>query len=149
MLTALRVAGRLLISECLVKHGPVARERPMRKPRILFVDDADEAVHPYQFYLERAIPCDVVRASNGYQALESARRSPPDIDLLDLMMPEMDGFETCRRLREDLGLIHTPIIILTKKIGGGPDERSALHVGRSEEHTSELQSHSFISYAVF
>lgn len=101
----------------------------MRKPRILFVDDADEAVHPYQFYLEHAIPCDVVRASNGYEALESARRSAPDIVLLDLMMPEMDGFETCRRLREDLGLVRTPIIILTKKPSGGPDERRAFDVG--------------------
>ena len=101
----------------------------MRKPRILFVDDADEAEHPYQFYLEHAIPCEVVRASNGHQALLSARRTAPDIVLLDLMMPEMDGFETCRRLREDLNLIRVPIIILTKKIGGGPDEKRAFDVG--------------------
>ena len=44
-------------------------------------------------------------------------------------MPEMDGFETCRRLREDLNLIRVPIIILTKKIGGGPDEKRAFDVG--------------------
>jgi putative two-component system response regulator len=52
-------------------------------------------------------------AENGAQALEKARRILPDVILLDIMMPDMDGFEVCRRLRSDPLLAEVPIIILT------------------------------------
>ncbi|MDO8539101.1 MAG: response regulator [Opitutaceae bacterium] len=55
----------------------------------------------------------VVFAENGVQALEAARRTPPDVVLLDIVMPELDGFEVCRQLRANPILHQVPIILLT------------------------------------
>jgi two-component system sensor histidine kinase ChiS len=52
-------------------------------------------------------------AASGIEALEIAAQSIPDLILLDVMMPEMDGFEICRRLREDVRLQTVPVIFLT------------------------------------
>jgi response regulator RpfG family c-di-GMP phosphodiesterase len=52
-------------------------------------------------------------AASGAQALEKARESPPDLILLDVMMPDMDGFEVCRRLRADAVLGEIPILMVT------------------------------------
>ena len=52
-------------------------------------------------------------AENGEAALEKARSQQPDLVLLDIMMPGMDGFQVCRTLRDDPDLKHTIIVILT------------------------------------
>jgi len=52
-------------------------------------------------------------ASNGYEALTQAKQLMPDVILLDVMMPEMDGFEVCRSLRDDPDLARVPVIMLT------------------------------------
>ena len=52
-------------------------------------------------------------ATSGMEALEIADQSIPDLILLDVMMPEMDGFEICRRLREDVRFQTVPVIFLT------------------------------------
>ena len=56
---------------------------------------------------------DVIEAENGEQALELARSDDPDIILLDVMMPGIDGFETCRRLKADPLTLHIPVVMLT------------------------------------
>ncbi len=52
-------------------------------------------------------------ATDGARAIESARRMPPDVILLDAVMPGLDGFETCRRLKGDLATRHIPVIFMT------------------------------------
>lgn len=52
-------------------------------------------------------------ATSGLAALDSARRQPPDLILLDACMPGLDGFETCRRLKADLGTRHIPVVFMT------------------------------------
>ncbi len=80
--------------------------------RVLVVDDIDvnrrllEAKLAVEYY-------DVVTAKNGAEALERAQAEPPDIILLDIMMPEMDGFEVCRRLKSDPTLMHIPVVMVT------------------------------------
>ncbi len=54
-------------------------------------------------------------ATNGIQALDAVTKESPDLILLDVMMPEMDGFETCRRLKQDAKLADIPVIFLTAK----------------------------------
>lgn len=56
---------------------------------------------------------DVLSAKDGYEAIEKAKKNMPDIILLDVMMPGMDGFETCKRLKEDPNLSHIPVVMVT------------------------------------
>jgi len=56
---------------------------------------------------------EVEEAENGMQALQIIARRPPDVILLDLMMPKLDGFEVCRRLRKDAKTAHIPILMIT------------------------------------
>lgn len=63
----------------------------------------------------RAAGFDVVEARNGAEALESARRSRPDVLLLDVMMLELNGFQVCRRAKADPALGDVPVVLLTAK----------------------------------
>ena len=57
----------------------------------------------------------VTVVSNGQEALEAVRRQPPDVVLLDWMMPEVDGLETCRQLKADPHTANIPVVFLTAK----------------------------------
>src|SRR3546814_8336753 len=95
--------------------------------RVLVVDD----LVPNIKLLEAKLTSEyfqVVTATDGATALKLIEDQLPDIVLLDVMMPEMNGFEVCRRIKQN---------------------PHSMHVPRSEEHTSELQSLMRISYAVF
>src|ERR671939_8294 len=80
--------------------------------RVLVVDDVDVNVKLLEAKLS-AEYFDVLTASNGPTALEVAARELPDIVLLDVMMPQMDGFEVCRRLKADPRTHHIPVIMVT------------------------------------
>jgi adenylate cyclase len=56
---------------------------------------------------------EIVEAENGEQALQKVEQRPPDVILLDVMMPQMDGFEVCRRLKKDARTTHIPILMVT------------------------------------
>jgi class 3 adenylate cyclase/CheY-like chemotaxis protein len=81
-------------------------------PRILVVDD-----NPTNLKILRARlgaeGYDLVTASDGEQALAAVAAEPPDLILLDIMMPKVDGLEVCRRVKQDAGLPFTPIILVT------------------------------------
>ncbi len=80
--------------------------------RVLIVDDT----LPNLLLLERQLSdefFDVLTARSGTQALEIAARERPDIILLDVMMPGMDGFEVCRSLKADRALRHIPVVMVT------------------------------------
>jgi len=79
---------------------------------VLAVDDEPKALLLLRNLIEPE-GCRVLLATSGAQALELAAREQPDVVLLDIMMPEMDGFEVCRRLREDPVLAQIPILMLT------------------------------------
>ncbi len=56
---------------------------------------------------------EIIEAENGEQALQKVEQRPPDVILLDVMMPQMDGFEVCRRLKKDARTAHIPVLIVT------------------------------------
>ena len=85
---------------------------PTAPPIILIVDDV-AANRETLVELLTADGCCLIEASDGIQALELAAANPPDLILLDVMMPQMDGFEVCRRLRANPGLTEVPVIIVT------------------------------------
>ena len=84
------------------------------KPRILVVDDEPEAVELIEFNLKQSGYL-VTTAGDGADALKKARTQTPDLVVLDVMLPEMDGFEICKTLRQDGATSKIPIIILTAK----------------------------------
>jgi len=84
------------------------------KLRILVVDDEPEAVELVEFNLKQAGYA-VSTATDGAEALKKARAQTPDLIVLDVMLPEMDGFEICKTLRLDAVTAKVPIIMLTAK----------------------------------
>ncbi|HEY2865030.1 MAG TPA: response regulator [Casimicrobiaceae bacterium] len=81
-------------------------------PRILIVDDNPTNVKVLQTRLA-AEGYEIVTAADGEEGLAVARRDKPDLILLDVMMPKLDGFEVCRRLRADASFPFTPIVMVT------------------------------------
>src|ERR1700720_1807643 len=79
---------------------------------VLVVDDEEKNRTLLRDPLE-ARGYEVAEAENGEQALQKIAARPPDVILLDLMMPKMDGFEVCRRLRKDAKTTHIPILMIT------------------------------------
>jgi DNA-binding response OmpR family regulator len=79
-------------------------------PRVLVVDDQKTIVETCRLYLEHA-GFDVLVGYNGEQALAEARESKPDLIVLDLMLPRVDGRDVCRRLRDEG--VSVPIVMLT------------------------------------
>ncbi|MBN1164060.1 MAG: response regulator [Candidatus Krumholzibacteriota bacterium] len=90
------------------------RREDRDKRKILVVDDEEHIRKILQFQLEKH-GYDVKIAENGEIAVEMVRREFPDLIMLDLMMPKIDGFEVCRRLRSDFQTSQIPIIMLTAK----------------------------------
>jgi two-component system alkaline phosphatase synthesis response regulator PhoP len=87
----------------------------MLKQRILVVDDDREVVRLMQAYLERA-GYEVMTAYDGQSAVHMLRREKPDLLLLDLMLPDQDGFDITRLMRSDPTLADIPIIMLTARV---------------------------------
>lgn len=83
-------------------------------PKILVVDDDTVALDLLRYTLERA-GHQVMLAERGDEALQRVVEWKPDLVILDIMMPLMDGYEVCRRLRDELGLRRMPVIMLTAK----------------------------------
>src|SRR5205085_4563645 len=84
------------------------------KPKILVIDDEPDAVELVEFNL-KAAGFDVVTAADGEEALERARTILPNMIVLDLMLPEVDGLEVCKILRRDPATTAIPILMLTAK----------------------------------
>jgi len=100
--------------------GPVAVESDptapasQRRLRVLVVDDdADIRMIVSATLRKLPVPVDVVQAEDGVDALEKAAAATPDLVVLDVMMPRMDGFETCRHLRGNVRTAFVPILMLT------------------------------------
>jgi DNA-binding response OmpR family regulator len=79
---------------------------------ILIVDDEPPILDLVRFTLEDA-DVRVVEASDGVEAIAVARRVRPDLILLDVHMPRLDGLEACRQMRREPALARTPIVMLT------------------------------------
>jgi len=87
----------------------------MLKKQILVVDDDKEVVRLMRGYLEQS-GYDVLVAYNGESAMHIIRRESPDLVLLDLMLPDRDGWDVTRTVRNDPNLMHMPIIMLTARV---------------------------------
>lgn len=90
----------------------------MNKPRLLIVEDDADISTMLSLYFS-SLNYDVARAGRGSEALDQTRKKLPHLIILDIMLPDFDGFEICRILRTQTRTSHIPVIFLTQK-----DERS-------------------------
>lgn len=86
----------------------------MGKKKILLVDDEKDLVKIVKFRLE-ANDYEVITACDGQEGLEKARKEKPDLIILDLMLPKMDGYKICGLLKKDSRFMRIPIIMFTAK----------------------------------
>ena len=100
------------------------------KPTILVVDDEPDAITLIEFNL-KAAGYSVKTASDGTEALEKSRTLLPSLIILDVMLPEINGFDICRVLRRDLITAKIPIIMLTAK-AAEPDRVLGLELGADD-----------------
>jgi len=86
----------------------------MAQKKILVVDDEADLVETVRFVLELQ-GFNVLVSYNGEDALNQARKESPDLILLDIMLPKLDGYKVCRLLKFDERYKHIPILMLTAK----------------------------------
>jgi len=96
--------------------------------KALIVDDNEDNLHLLQVLLKDQ-GYDVSIAVNGVEALEQARRNPPDIIVSDILMPVMDGFTLCREWKKDLRLQHIPFVLFSGAYTDSRDEELAISLG--------------------
>jgi CheY-like chemotaxis protein len=83
------------------------------RPIVLIVDDQPDNLYMYANYLETEAPLGVVTAMSGREAVVKAKRFQPDVILLDLSMPQMDGYQVARELARDPDTRDIPVILLS------------------------------------
>jgi len=98
--------------------------------KILVADDLPKIVELIRVTLEDK-DYKIINASDGKETLRKARKEQPNIILLDVMMPKMDGFEVCRQLKKDPLTKEIPIIMLTAK-GQEVDKQRGKEVGAND-----------------
>ncbi|MBF0371475.1 MAG: PAS domain S-box protein [Magnetococcales bacterium] len=87
----------------------------------------------------------VETASNGKEALAAIRQKQPDLVITDILMPEMDGFDLCRTIKEDAALCHIPLVFYTATYTDPKDERFAMELGASRFIIKPLEVDHFVS----
>ena len=102
----------------------------MSKGKILVVDDEIYIVHILDFSLGME-GYDVVTALDGEQALEKVKSEKPDLIVLDIMMPKLDGYEVCKTIKSDPATKQIPVILLSAK-GRNVDQKMGFDVGADD-----------------
>lgn len=92
------------------------------KGRILVIEDNEQNLYLVRFILERS-SYDVIAAMDGRSGIETAARHKPDLILLDIQLPVMDGYEVARNLRQNPDLAETPIVAVTSYAMPGDQEK--------------------------
>jgi two-component system alkaline phosphatase synthesis response regulator PhoP len=101
----------------------MARKKEQTSPAVLVVDDNQQNLELLVAYLED-IDCRTIASSSGLDAMDIVKKDPPDLILLDVMMPKISGFEVCRRLKNDPKTADIPIIMVTALNELGDIERA-------------------------
>lgn len=104
------------VNEYLRRRGstPSAARAPSNQLSVLIAEDDPDLQRLYQLNIATwRLPLSVQMVSNGFEGLVQIGQQPPDVLILDLMMPGMDGFEMIRTLRANPALVHMDIIVVT------------------------------------
>ena len=118
------------LNRVLAEDVDGAQAKARTRPRVLITDDEPITRMLVKLLLERE-NFEVLEASDGKQAVDIATRERPDLMIVDLNMPGMDGYEAITRLRRDITLATLPIMVLTSEEGPGV-ERRVLELGADD-----------------
>jgi len=113
------------------------------KQTILVVDDEEDLLDLIEYNLKQE-GFNVLKAGNGVEGIEMTRKHSPDLVLLDIMMPKMDGLEVVELMRDDAKLKHIPIIFLTAR-GDEKTEVEGLDKGGDDYITKPISTTKLIS----
>ena len=109
----------------------------MDKKKILIVDDEKDLVETIIFQLEGS-GYEAIAAYDGQEGLDKARKDKPDLIILDLMLPKLDGYKVCRMLKFDEGYKNIPIIMFTAR-AQEQDKKLGLEVGANAYITKPFE----------
>jgi two-component system alkaline phosphatase synthesis response regulator PhoP len=109
-----------------------------KQPLILLVDDDPDILDTMEAVLESR-PYRLMKARDGQQALSRVQDEPPDLILLDMLMPRMDGFAVIKELRSDPRFAGIPVVVLTTLLEDAAYRRYELETGRSMEVQAYLE----------
>ena len=116
----------------------------MENKKILAADDEPHILRVVKDKLENA-GFTVITATNGEEAVQAALREKPDLILLDVMKPKMNGFEACRKLRAEAAFANTPILLLTAR-GQEVDKKMGLEAGANEYISKPFSPRQLLQY---
>lgn len=111
--------------------------------RVLIVDDIEANAHILSVIAEDQY-YETLTVSSGSAALNAARGWQPDVIILDVMMPELDGYETCRRLKSDERTMHIPVVMVTA-LNGSVEKLRGLECGADDFLTRPIDTEAFLA----
>ena len=135
--TAEVVQDEIELTETELENGSTHAESPL----ILIVEDNEDVLNYLADHLSRQYR--LARARNGEEGLERIRFLKPDLIISDVMMPVMDGFEMCRRLKADNSISHIPILLLTA-LATEEDKIGGLTLGADDYLSKPFSSHELL-----
>jgi DNA-binding response OmpR family regulator len=103
--------------------------------RVVCIEDEPEMIDLVRLILGRK-GYDVIGANGGIEGLDAVRRERPDIILLDLMMPDMDGWEVYQQIKADPELKHIPVVVVTAK-AQSIDKVLGLHIAKVDDYITK------------
>lgn len=114
---------------------PVGRNMDPEAKRVVCIEDEPEMIDLVRLILGRK-GFTVIGANGGIEGLEVVRREKPDLVLLDLMMPDMDGWEVYQQIKADAALKEIPVVVVTAK-AQSIDKVLGLHIAKVDDYITK------------
>ncbi|MCX6071661.1 MAG: response regulator [Chloroflexi bacterium] len=129
-----------------VRTAPLSKHKPAKRQRILIVEDDDNTVAVLRSILELVLgEKDVSVAQDGHEGIRMAYENPPDVILMDLALPKLDGWEVTRSLRSNPRFKRTPILAVSAHAMIG-DREKALAAGCNDYYPKPIEVDEFVRF---
>lgn len=102
--------------------------------KVMVIDDSNTIRRSAEIFLGQA-GCRVILASDGFEALSKIADHAPDVIFVDIMMPRLDGYQTCSLIKQNSRLAHTPVIMLSSR--DGLFDRARGRIAGSDEYLTK------------
>jgi DNA-binding response OmpR family regulator len=115
----------------------------MPRKKLLLVDDSKTVLMMEQMILEKSTTYELITAQNGHEAVKKAVMEAPDLILMDVVMPDMSGFQACQEIRSETATEHIPIIFVTTR-GEQENVETGYTIGGNDYVTKPINSNELI-----